>query len=52
MANFVPNEDKKISPRNPPWFGNEIKRNFRKQNDLYRKFNINGFKPKYKVAIK
>lgn len=42
---------KKISPRDPHWFGIKIKRNFRKPNILYQNFKRNGFKPEDKAAV-
>ena len=51
MNNFVPNEFKKICPKDPPWFGNAIKRIYRKQNILYRKYKNNGFKSDDRASL-
>ena len=37
MSNFVPNEVKKICPREPEWFNRNVKNLLRKQNKIYKK---------------
>ena len=44
MCNFVPNEDKKIRPRDPEWLNGNIKNLLRKQNKLYKKYQRNWYK--------
>ena len=45
FSNFIPNENKKIKPRDPPWFTKNIKRTYQRYQRSYRKFKSQGFPP-------
>ena len=51
MSNFVPNEEKKFSPRDPEWLDGNVKKLLRKQNKLYKKFRKNGYKNEDKKVL-
>ena len=51
MSNFVPNEVKKICPRDPEWLNNNVINLLRKQNKLYKKFRRNGYKNEDKISL-
>ena len=51
MSNFVPNETRKIRPRDPEWMNGHIRSKLRKQNKLYKKFRKNGFKNEDKIVL-
>ena len=51
MRNFIPNEQKTIRPRDPPWLSREIKSRLRKHNKIYKKFKVNGFKEEEKILV-
>ena len=51
MSNFVPNEEKKICPRDPEWLTGNVKNLLRKQNKLYKKFKKNGYKNDDKTIL-
>ena len=51
MSNFVPNEEKTFSPREPEWFNRNIKNLLRKQNKLFKKFKKNGYKDSDKKSL-
>ena len=44
MNNFIPNEMKKVLPRNPPWINKSLKTLLKKKNRLYKNYKKNGFK--------
>ena len=51
MKNFVPNELKTFSPRDPEWLNGNIKNFLRRQNKLQKKYKRNGFKDEDKVLL-
>ena len=51
MSNFVPNEERKFSPRDPEWLDGNVKNLLRKQNKLYKKFRKNGYKNEEKKLL-
>ena len=51
MSNFIPNELKKINPREPPWITKAIKNILSKQHRLYKNFRKHGFKPEDKLRV-
>ena len=42
MANFVPNEEKTICPRDPEWMDGNIKTLLRNQNKVFKRYKRNG----------
>ena len=51
MSNFVPNELKTISPREPEWLNRNVKNLLRKQNKIYKRFKKNGYKNEDKLIL-
>ena len=51
MSNYVPNEVKKICPREPEWLTWNVKSMLRKQNRIYRKYKNNGYKNEDKIIL-
>ena len=45
FSNFIPNEYRKIKPRDPPWFTKNIKRTYQRYQRSYKKFKSQGFPP-------
>ena len=44
LSNFIPHEEKTISPRDPPWFNGFLKSLCQKQKNFYQKLKIKGFR--------
>ena len=44
MSVFVPNEIKRIKPRDPSWISKELKSLLKKKNRLYASYKRNGYK--------
>jgi hypothetical protein len=51
MKNFIPNEDKVIRPKDPPWFTKDIRSRLKKHNRIYKKYKSNGFKDEDKISV-
>ena len=51
MSNFVSNEFKTVCPREPEWLKRNAKNLLRKQNNIYKKYKINGYKDEDKVIV-
>jgi len=51
ISNFVPNEIKKIIPREPPWITKPLKTMLNKQHRLYKNFKRHGFKQADKLRV-
>ena len=51
MSNFVPNEERKVRPVDPPCLSDDIRRRLRKHNKIYKKFKRDGFKDEEKAKI-
>ena len=51
MSNFIPNEVKTFSSRDPEWFNRDVKNLLRKQNKLFKKLKKNGYRNEDKVAL-
>ena len=51
MSNFVPNEIKKVSPRDPDWLNGNIKNLLMKQNKVFKKYKRNGYTNTDKVIL-
>ena len=51
MSNYVPNEVKKVCPREPEWLTWNVKTLLRKQNRIYRKYKNNGYKNEDKIIL-
>ena len=44
MSNFIPNELKRFSPRDPPWITKDLKSLLNKNNRLYNNYKRHGYK--------
>ena len=51
MGNFIPNEVKRHTPRNPPLIYNELKNQLRRKNCLHNNYRKHGFKPEDKHRL-
>ena len=51
MSNFIPNEEKKISPRDPEWLNRHVKNLLKRQNKQYKKFRKNGYNNADKILL-
>jgi len=51
MSNFIPNEIKKIVPRNPPWITKDLQNLLNKKNRLYKNYKKHGYKAEDKVRL-
>ena len=51
MSNFVPNEIKKIIPRDPPWITKKLKTMLNKKNRFYKSYKNNGYKIEDKIRL-
>ena len=51
MSNFIPNEIRKILPRDNPWITKPLKTMIRKKNRLYNSYKKHGFRHDDKVKL-
>ena len=51
MSNFIPNETKKIIPRDPPWITKPLKTFLNKKNRLFKNYKRHGYKDEDKVRL-
>ena len=51
MNNFIPNEMKKLIPRNLPWINKSLKSLLRKKNRLFKNFKKHGYKDTDRVRL-
>ena len=51
MSNFVPNEIKKITPRDPPWINKSLKTLLRKKNRLFEHYKKHGYREEDKARL-
>ena len=51
MAAFIPNETKRIKPRDPSWISSELKTLLKKKNRLYASFKRNGYRENDRVNL-
>ena len=51
MSNFIPNEIKKISSRDPPWLDKPLKTLLRKKNRLYKNYKKHGYREEDKIRL-
>ena len=51
MTNFIPNEIKRIVPRDPPWITKLLKTMFNRKNRLSKNYKRLGYKPEDKVRL-
>ena len=51
MSNFIPNETKKIVPRDPPWITKTLKTMLNRKNRLFNNYKKHGYKEEDKVRL-
>ena len=51
MTNFIPNEIKRIVPRDPPWITKPLKTMLDKKNRLFKNYKRHGYKPEDKFRL-
>ena len=51
MTNFIPNDIKKIIPRDPPWISKQLKSKLNKKNRLYENYKKHGYQPDDKIRL-
>ena len=51
MANFIPNEIKRIIPRDPPWITKLLKTMLNRRNRFFKNYKGHGYKLKDKVRL-
>ena len=51
MSNFIPNEMKKIVPRDPPWITKPLKTMLNRKNRLFKNYKRHGYKLEDKVRL-
>ena len=51
MSIFIPNETKKIIPRDPPWITKPLKTMLNRKNRLYKSYKRNGYKEEDKLRL-
>ena len=51
MSNFIPNEVKRVIPRDPPWINKQLKSKLNKKNRLYENYKKHGYKPEDKTRL-
>ena len=51
MSNFIPNETKRITPRDPPWLTKTLKTLLKKKNRLYSSYKRHGYRDEDKLRL-
>ena len=51
MSNFIPNEFKRIIPKDPPWINKPLKNLLNKQNRLFKNFKKHGYREEDKIRV-
>ena len=51
ICNFVPNEDIRITPRDPPWLTKPLKTLLKRKNRLYKNYKKHGYKTQDKIRL-
>ena len=51
ITNFIPNEIKRIVPRDPPWITKPLRTMLNRKNRLFKNYKRNGYKPEDKVRL-
>ena len=51
MSNFIPNETKRIVPRDPPWITKPLKTLLNRKNRLYKNYKRHGYKAEDKARL-
>ena len=51
MSIFIPNETKKMIPRDPPWITKPLKTMLNRKNRLYKSYKRNGYKDEDKLRL-
>ena len=51
MSNFIPNEIKRIVPRDPPWITKSLKTMLKRKNRLYKNYKKHGYRDEDKIRL-
>ena len=51
MSNFIPNDIKRMIPREPPWFTKPLKTMLKTKNRLYDNYKKHGYKEEDKLRL-
>ena len=51
MSNFIPNEIKRMVPRNAPWITGALKTMLKKKNRLYKNYKKHGYREEDKIRL-
>ena len=51
MSNFIPNETKRIVPRDPPWINKALKTLLNRKNRLFKNYKRHGYKAEDKTRL-
>ena len=51
MSNFIPNEVKRVVPRDPPWITKPLKAMLNRKNRFFKSYKIRGYTPEDKVRL-
>ena len=51
ISNFIPNEVKKIVPRDPPWFTKTLKSMLNRKNRFFKNYKRHGYKEEDKLRL-
>ena len=51
MSNFIPNETKRVVPRDPPWITKQLKTMLNRKNRLFNNYKKHGYKEEDKVRL-
>ena len=51
MSNFIPNEIKKITPRDSPWINKSLKTLLWRKNKIYHNYKKHGYKDDDKIKL-
>jgi len=51
MSNFIPNEIKRLVPRDPPWINKQLKTMLKRKNRLFKNYKKHGYKEEDKLRL-
>ena len=51
MSNFIPNEVKRMVPRDPPWITKPLKSLLKKKNRCYKRYKNHGYKEEDRLRL-
>ena len=51
MSNFIPNEVKRMVPRDPSWLTKQLKAMLKRKNRLYKNYRRHGYRDEDKIRL-